>query len=202
MNNETRLPDNNLNNERELLLRIAEGDEGAFGVIFNKYYPQVYAAVHRFSLQNHEIHEALQETFIRVWLQRDQLGDIDNLKAWLLRIASRQCRDMLRKNLLIQRTSYEFEKNLVAEVDDTSGKLALNEIKWLVQEAVELMPVQRRRIYEMSRNQGLSPSEISMRLSLSVSTVKNTLAAGLLHIRKHLSNSGYSLPLLFFVIFF
>jgi RNA polymerase sigma-70 factor (family 1) len=196
------LPDNTLHDEKELLLRASDGDEIAFGVLFNKYYPEIYSVVHRFSLHDHEVHEALQETFIKVWLQRDQLENVANFKAWLLRIASRQCRDMLRKNLLIQRTSAKFQENLSSEIDDTSVKVSVNEVKRLVEEAVDLMPAQRKRIYELSRKEELTPTEISQRLSLSVSTVKNTLTAALIHIREYLSAAGYSLPIFFFVLFF
>ncbi len=196
------MTEQDLNTEKELLLKISEGDEKAFGVLFHRYYPRIYALVHRFSLQDHEVHEALQESFIRLWLQRDKLNEIINLQGWLLRIASRQCRDMLRKNLLLQRTSVHLQNNASPNIDGTSEKVFINEMKRLIQEAIELMPNQRRHIYQLSRKDGLSPSEIAEHLTLSVSTVKNTLTAALVHIRNHLSDAGYSVPVLFFSLFF
>ena len=72
--------------------------------------------------------------------------------------------------------------------------LQVDEIFRIVHEAVQNMPPQRKRIFEMSRNEGLKPAAIAARLSLSVSTVKNVLSASLKEIRGCLRSSGHILP--------
>lgn len=194
------LPDN----ESELLARIAEGDEAAFSQVFHFYYPRLLSFVSRFDQSSGNVDEAIQETFIRVWISRDQLPDIDNFRAWLFTIASREAIALIRKNLLKQKTGQAFLKNRPFPDPATPAELTeTGEIKRLVGEAVARMPPARRRIYLMSREEGLKPAEIAARLNLSVSTVKNTLVSALQDIRRFLALHGHIIgPLLAALIFF
>ncbi|QEH40474.1 RNA polymerase sigma factor [Chitinophaga sp. XS-30] len=194
------LPDN----ESELLARIAEGDEAAFSQVFHFYYPRLLSFVSRFDQNSGNVDEAIQETFIRVWISRDQLPDIDNFRAWLFTIASREAIALIRKNLLKQKTGQAFLKNRPFPDPATPAELTeTGEIKRLVGEAVARMPPARRRIYLMSREEGLKPAEIAARLNLSVSTVKNTLVSALQDIRRFLALHGHMIgPLLAALIFF
>lgn len=178
------------------MLQIASGSESAFAEFFSYYYPQLFSLVRRFSLNDEDVREALQETFLQVWLQRDMLVDIQNMRGWLLRIATRQCRAVLRKNLVVQRSENMVYENELFESQTTpvSDPTTIAELSKLVRDAVMQMPEQRRRIYQLSREEGLKPSEIAVHLSLSVSTVKNTLVTALKQIRDHLARAGYPLP--------
>ncbi|RBL90228.1 RNA polymerase sigma factor [Chitinophaga flava] len=196
---------NFLNNENALIQQIASGDEQAFGVFFSYYYPQLFSLVRRFSLNDEDVREALQETFLQVWLQRDMLVEIRQMRGWLLRIATRQCRAVLRKNLLILRSENKVYEDVFYEGESITmtEPTTVAEITKLVRDAVQQMPDQRRRIYQLSREEGLKPSEIATHLSLSVSTVKNTLVTALKQIREHLAKAGYPLPwLLVYLMFF
>ncbi|NLR78420.1 RNA polymerase sigma factor [Chitinophaga eiseniae] len=187
---------NYINNEKELVLQIASGSERAFGEFFSYYYPQLFSLVRRFSLNDEDVREALQETFLQVWLQRDMLAEVQNMRGWLLRIATRQCRAVLRKNLVIQRSEHKIYEDALMDAQPMTEAVptSVAEISKLVRDAVMQMPDQRRRIYQLSREEGLKPSEIATHLSLSVSTVKNTLVTALKQIRDHLARAGYPLP--------
>ncbi|WP_212005090.1 RNA polymerase sigma factor [Chitinophaga sp. HK235] len=190
---------NQLHNERALLDDIANGDERAFSVLFAHYYPFLFSVVKRFSLDDSDVQEALQETFIQVWLNRDRLAAVENIQGWLLRIATRRCREVLRKTLLRERTALQANASVEEQVKVTpEHHMQGGEIKRLVQEALDQMPEQRRRIYLMSREMGLKPAEIAEQLSLSVSTVKNTLVIALKQIREHLEDAGYALIYIYF----
>lgn len=193
------LPDN----EKELLLRIAEGDELAFGQIFRSYYSRLLNFVSRIDQSAANVDEVIQETFIRVWISRDKLPHIDNFRAWLFTIASREAIALIRKNLLKQKASQGFLMNQPALDLETPADIAqAGEIRRLVEEAVARMPVARRRIYLMSREEGLKPAEIASRLDLSVSTVKNTLVTALQDIRRFLAIHGHTIVPLFTALFF
>ncbi|NLR80427.1 RNA polymerase sigma factor [Chitinophaga eiseniae] len=188
-------------NERALLNDIANGDERAFSVLFAHYYPLLFSLVQRFSLEDSDVQEALQETFIQVWLNRDRLTDVRNVQGWLLRIATRRCREVLRKMLLQERTALQADLSNEKQVKVTpEHQMQGGELKRLLAEALDRMPEQRRRIYLMSREMGLKPAEIAEQLSLSVSTVKNTLVIALKQIREHLEEAGYAL--LYIYIFY
>jgi RNA polymerase sigma-70 factor (ECF subfamily) len=179
-------------NEKELLSRIAEGDETAFSQVFYAYYPRLFSFISKFDQQTGNIDEAIQETFIRVWMSRDQLPGIENFRAWIFTIASREAIALIRKNLLKQKTSEAYQSKQTSQYPETPAEIVqAGEIKRLVTRAIEEMPPARRRIYRMSREWGLKPSEIAARLGLSVNTVKNTLVTALQDIRKFLSQHGH-----------
>ncbi|WP_285009306.1 RNA polymerase sigma factor [Pedobacter faecalis] len=187
--------------EKDLLLRIAEGDELAFGLVFRAYYPKLFTFISRMDPRGDDVDEAIQETFIRVWLSRDQLPGILNFRGWLYTIATREAIAIMRKNLLKQRTSDRLLSAPPVLSGETPADLTqARQIRELVEQAIARMPPSRRRIYQMSREEGLKPAEIASQLDLSVSTVKNTLVTALQDIRKFLVANGQTIPLLIILL--
>ena len=189
-------------NEKELLLRISEGDEQAFAVLFNYYYPLIRPFVWKFTQSARDTEEILQETFIKIWLHRNKVVEIKNLRAWIFTIASRECLYTLRKNLYYRQKMASLQhEGLVKASEETPADLVhVAEISRIVQKAVDQMPVQRKRIYQMSRDEGMKPGEIAEALSLSVSTVKNVLTTSLKYIKERLAAAGH-IFLLFCLLF-
>ena len=58
------------------------------------------------------------------------------------------------------------------------------ELQSIISRTVERMSPQRKLIYQMSREQGLSNDEIATRLNISKRTVENHLTAALAILRK------------------
>jgi RNA polymerase sigma-70 factor (ECF subfamily) len=175
--------------------RIADGDEAVFTELFHHYYGQLRPFVRRFAATEADAEEILQETFVRIWLSRDKLPGITNLRSWIFTVASRQCLTALRSNLNNRRKITAFQQQTPANEIPVDGA-SLSEMTLLVAEAVSRMPPQRQRIYRLSREAGLKPAAIAGELSLSVSTVKNVLVVALKEIRDHLSASGHVISLL------
>ncbi|MES1249776.1 MAG: sigma factor-like helix-turn-helix DNA-binding protein, partial [Chitinophaga rupis] len=118
-------------------------------------------------------------------------------------IASRETIALMRKHLLKQRINQDYLLSQPSLDLDTPAEIVhAGEIKRLVEEAIAHMPPARRRVYLMSRAEGLKPAEIASRLDLSVSTVKNTLVTALHDIRKFLSLHGHTFVSLLTVLFF
>ena len=175
--------------------RIADGDEAVFTELFHHYYGQLRPFVRRFAATEADAEEILQETFVRIWLSRDKLPEITNLRSWIFTVASRQCLTALRSNLNNRRKITAFQQQTPATVIPADSA-SLSEMTLLVAEAVNRMPPQRQRIYRLSREAGLKPAAIAGELSLSVSTVKNVLVVALKEIRDHLAASGHVISLL------
>lgn len=184
--------DHSSDKEQDLLARVAKGDEAAFTSLFRSYYPRLLQFLSRFDRDADHVDEAIQETFIRVWTSRDRLGEIDNFRAWLFTVASREAIALIRKNLLKEKTIRRYQMNQPSfDIETPAGIADAGEIRRLVEEAIAGMPPARRRVYLLSREQGLKPAEIASRLDLSVSTVKNTLVTALTDIRKFLALHGH-----------
>src|ERR1700760_4840103 len=85
-----------LTNENELLARLSHGDESAFGTIFHHYRHKIYAYAFHLCRDPHQADELVQETFLKVWLNRDKVRHVLRFDNWLFTIARNQVFDMLK----------------------------------------------------------------------------------------------------------
>jgi len=183
--------------ESDLIRAVADGNEKAFEVLYTLYYQKL----HKFLLktvqgQEESTLDILQEAFLRVWLNRDRLMEIENFQAWIYKVVSTEALTQIRKELHIKTKADRLKSSLEGEAQTLTPKhLEIAEIKAIVNQAVQRLPHQRRTIYVLSREEGLSPLEIAIKLNISINTVYNTLTVALKSIRQDLSKSGYGVHL-------
>jgi len=176
-------------NEKLLFAQVAAGNEQAFTTLFNTFLPKLYPFIIRFSKSELATKEIVQETFLRVWLNRDKLESIDNPGGWLFKVAMNECYSYMRRKLQHDSffTTITEDTDLTATIYEWVDTRELNR---LVQEAVNQLPAQRKKIYQLSRTQGKSIPEIAEILAISPNTVKNALVTSLKFIREYLVQYG------------
>ena len=180
------------NEEKELLSRISEGEEAAFSTLFYQYLGRLKPFISKYTKSEADVKEILQETFVRVWLHRDKLLSVDNPSAYIFRIAANQYHLKLRKDLSEQKALGGYKNSMQDAADTTTDNFHSKQLQQLVQEAVRKLPAQRRKIFLLSRQEGLTFREIAAQLNLSPKTVKNTIFAALADIRAYLVAAGES----------
>jgi RNA polymerase sigma-70 factor (family 1) len=192
-----------LNDDKTLFVSIAEGDEWAFLMLFERYAPLIRPFARHITHSEGDAEDIIQETFIRVWLHRDKLTEIHNIKSWLFTVAAHECMRYMRQKLTYEKKTRELVNHSLQPGEASPlDFVQLNEINRIVREAVNAMPPQRKLIYQMSRDQGLKPAAIATQLVLSVGTVKNVLSLALKEIREHLIRSGISLSVLLCYVYY
>ncbi|WP_164735249.1 RNA polymerase sigma factor [Pseudoflavitalea rhizosphaerae] len=179
--------------EKELLVLIAEDDEKAFETIFLHYGDLIHAHVLTITKSPGAARDLVQDVFLRVWLYRDKLPEILDFKTWLLRIAYNRCFHFLRQQKVQHAglDTYAAKYGITASEQtetETSNILSLQQV---VQQAITELTPQQKKIYKMSREEGLKIPEIAERLELSASTVKNTLVRALQALRNSIEKSHY-----------
>jgi RNA polymerase sigma-70 factor (family 1) len=181
--------------EKELSHQIAQGDEAAFSILFYAYLGNLQPFILRLTRSAADTEEVIQETFMRLWLGRDKLAEVQSLRAWIFTVAANECYKYLKKRSSRENGVTGLDKADVVSGDDYSALdgLHLKEVKRLVAEAVGRLPEGRRRIYQMSRDEGMKIPEIAARLRISPNTVKNTLVVSLRFIRQFLVERGHEL---------
>ncbi|SEW35078.1 RNA polymerase sigma-70 factor, ECF subfamily [Chitinophaga arvensicola] len=174
-------------------MRISEGDEKAFEALYRHYYGRLKPIVGKYMGDQVDADDILQQAFLKVWLNRETLPEIENIHAWIYKVAYREYLMGLRKKL-----SYEARLNRYSDTlhADHSQELPtdaahLEDIRKHIGAVVSNLSPQRRMIYELSRNEGLKIAEIAEKLSLSTQTVKNVLFLVMKMIREHLVAAGY-----------
>ena len=173
--------------DKELLLmkRISVGDERAFQQLFDIYYPQVRGFVLSFVKNFDDTEDIVQSVFIKLWQKRDRLADVINPNAYLFRMGRNAIMNFLaNKKYVVQPLSVGFNKDDSSLDATPQDLLEMQDTKLLIDMVVCNMPTQRRQVYEMSRNEGLSNEEIAKRMNLTKKTIENHLNLALKELRK------------------
>jgi RNA polymerase sigma-70 factor (family 1) len=185
-------------NDKELFQLISEGNESAFRLLFRRYVPELRPLILHLTKVSAVTDDIIQETFLRLWISRDKLVEIENPHSWLLRIVFHQSFSYLRKQAVHHKVMDAISTHAAAEeqISTTEESMIYHSMLKQVSMAAAQLPPQAKRIYLLSRDQGLKIPEIARELSISPNTVKNSLVRSLQFIRKQLELSGYLFPTL------
>lgn len=111
--------------------------------------------------------DAIQDTFCRYLEKRPDFANEEHAKAWLIRVASNICRDMLRLR----------SRHPKISIDDLSNCLAAPTQRDVLTELMELPPKQKVVIY-LHYVDGYGVKEIADILKITESAVKKRLQRG------------------------
>lgn len=183
--------------DKELLIKLREGDELAFRELYVRHNRQVLAFAIHLTHSAVDAEDILQDTFLRLWTSRAQLPDIERFDNYIFMIARNRTLDHLRKVALQQRLIDQVWANIseISSSEEPAQQLDARESKQLVHQALEALSPQKQTVFQLSRHQGLSHEEIARQLGLSKSRVKNLLVETLKHIRVYLARHAVILVL-------
>ena len=186
------LPDHFSYDERTTLLQMADGDEKAFHQFYHHYSALLQPFLKKYTRQETDVEEIIQETFIRVWVNRDRLPDIAHIKAWIFRIASRVYLDHLSRQVKMAQRKDLYGAILYGSgAADPEERTALSEIRLNIHKAVAQLSAQKKKVFQLNRELGMKPAQIAEQLNIPVGTVKNQLSAALKEIREQLIAAGH-----------
>ncbi|MGV3538832.1 MAG: RNA polymerase sigma-70 factor [Rufibacter sp.] len=143
--------------------------------------------------------DVVQEVFIRLWKQQQEgFMTLENPEAYLQRAVRNQALNYLDREK--RQLTFETELQAVSEASSNNieENLRLEELQEKVLQAIDRLPLGCRKVFLLSRYEGLSHKEIAEQLEISTNTVDNHIKKALGILRKYLV-SGL---LLFFEIFF
>lgn len=180
-----------------LFRMLAEGDEHAYREIFHHYNKLLQPFAVKLTRSPLAAEEVLQEVFLRIWVHRRKLAEVDDPRAYIIRIVSNECIDYLQASAKHRHLTEDVPLSLVDNGLSPEQSLTYRQTEERLQRAVEQLPQACRQIYPMSREQYKRIPEIATELQLSHSTVKNQLVKALKSIRLHLGNILPSLIVLF-----
>lgn len=191
--------DNALDDQRSLLRRIAEGDIAAFRMLFDAYNARLYGSALKITKSPYAAEEIVQEIFACIWEHRSHLGEVDNPPAYIFTVAYNQSFRHLKKVAADSKLYQSLLSRAMPGHNETEEWLDLKETEKLINHAVEELPRQRKLIYKLSREKGLTHQQIAQRLNISPLTVKKQIVLALRNIRNGLADVA---PMLAFFLFF
>ena len=154
-----------------------------FEGFFLDYYPRVKGFINGLLQDAEEAEDLSQDIFMSLWQNRGNLKQIDNLDAYLFRIARNAVFRYIERSLLFKNYQSRQLSDDNSDLYEIESELNAKELELIIAIAVERMPSQRRKIYQMSREQGLSNENIARELNISKRTVENHLTQALADLR-------------------
>lgn len=171
-----------------------------FDEVYVKWFPRMVRFAGTYFGNREEAENAVQDVFLKIYQTRGLLPPKVNMEAWLFTVVKNKCIDELRK-IDLSKLQYldqrEIELRLQAlEIFDEED-MSPQDIEDKVRGAVESLPERCRKIFTMSRIQGLKHKRIAEELGISTSTVENQMTIAYKKLRASLE---HYMPL--FVFFF
>ncbi|HVI43966.1 MAG TPA: RNA polymerase sigma-70 factor [Chitinophaga sp.] len=173
---------NLLSGERELLVRVAEGDEAAYTLVFNAYSRQVFDVAMLYLKDHAASREIVQEVFLKVWLKRVSMANVTDFTNYLFILTRNHIYDSFKKQLVKQKALDYLISQEPRHANDTDHVVQDHQYEQLLHTAISSLPPARRKIY-MARKAGMSNEEISREMNITVNTVKKQMQLALQYLR-------------------
>lgn len=174
---------NNTELDKELVLRVQNGDKSAFDLLVIKYQHRIIQLVNRYIKDPSEAQDVAQEAFIKAYRALGNFRGDSAFYTWLYRIAINTA-----KNYLVSRnrryTDYHVDVQDAEQVEnvpqlkgmDTPEYLLLNdEIIDVINLAIEKLPEEMRVAIMLREFEGLSYEEIAESMDCPVGTVRSRI---------------------------
>ena len=174
------------------LLKIKEGDEHFFNLLFSKYRNQLFGYLYKVTKSKELAEEIVLDVFLKLWHGREAITEIQNFEGFLYKVAHNKAIDFFRaakRSAALQHTLWEAMAEAPAD-DSADNRLLLKNTDALIKEAINQLSPQRKKVFELRHYEDLSYAEIATTLNLSSNTVRNHLAASLQFIRDYLQKNN------------
>ncbi len=148
-----------------------------------------------------EAKDVIQEVFTRFWYKRSTIDLTGSLKSYLYKAVTNRIRDIILHEKVVKR----HEESLQSFIDKgefiTDNWIRERELIALIEQEVSKLPLKMREVFELSRSQNKSYSEIASELQISENTVKKHISKALKKLRPKLIG-GITFPFALLIEFF
>ena len=164
----------------ELFKKYIDGDIKAFEKLVNSLRKYLYVIAKARLFDEFMVEDALQETFISLYINGRKIRDITRFKAWITTVLINECNNILkkRKKVEISYDDLEMEKYLK---DDEYIDIENN---YNFFELIEHLSIEERTILSMYYSEDYTTKEISKILRINENTIRTKIKRAKLKIKK------------------
>lgn len=163
--------------DRELIADVANGDEAAFGQLYERFADRVHRYAYTILRGKHLAEEVAQETMIAVWKGASKFAGRSKVSTWIFGIARNQAYSLVRKEIRTERVP---DVSLV-QPDPAPGIHRQEKVA----RALERLSDDHREVVFLTFYEGLSYGEIASILDIPTGTVKSRM----FHAKKQLGEA-------------
>ncbi len=171
--------------------RIRNGDGKAFDNMFDTYYKGLSVFANKYVKDIDVAEDIVQELFIKIWKNREQLNVNISLKSYLFQSVYNSCLNHLKHLKIRDNYKKHVSRNDTDELHHDT--LVEEELNLRIYNSIESLPEKCKIIFKLSRFEGLKYKEIAEKRNISIKTVKVQIGKALKTLRHDLQDY---LPLL------
>jgi RNA polymerase sigma-70 factor (family 1) len=150
--------------------RLISGDSKAYYFLMEFYYQSLCAYAQSLCKDHDFAEDIVQNVFVKMWDKRKKINPDLSIKSYLYKSVYNEFIDQYRKNKLVVYLEKKYFEAIDLVVDIESEELE-GLIK-LMNAEIENLPSKCREIFLMNKKEGLTHTEISEYLNLSIKTVE------------------------------
>lgn len=182
---------------------LRQGKDEAYRFIFDRHYNVLCQFAEHFLHDRFQSEAIVGDVIFHIWEIRETLDKNLNLRSYLISAVRNSCINYLKtkhrrteipfSHFFISDENEVYEPDILQTTDDEHplGILLEQELEREINEAVERLPEECKRVFKKSRFENKTYAEISCEIGISVNTVKyhikNALSFLLVELRQYLT---------------
>ena len=160
-----------LHNEKELLQRIADGDDRAFAELFRAYHEPLAKYIFTLLESVQMCEEIVQDVFVKIWENRLELPAKDKFTSYMFILTRNYTINCIRK-IVRDKKQGQLYVDDVLQYTEAQEAFKMDEgYQDVLNRAVAQLPPSQQKVL-MFRQQGLKTREIAEKMGISTDSVK------------------------------
>jgi RNA polymerase sigma-70 factor (ECF subfamily) len=185
----------------KLLKKIKVNDKDAINSIFLAYSKRLYNFAFAYLKTEGDSKDVVQDAFINLWNNRESLREDTNLEAYLFTITRNSVISIFRKKITEKEYLKHLRETAIFQYSENDEQYDYERLSMRIKNLVDQLPEQRKLIFKLSKEKGLSNKAIAEELNISVKTVEDHMTKARRFLKSRLTDYGI-IALLFFELFF
>ena len=177
---------------RELQVRVASGDEGAFTQLYLHFGKKLILFGGSLVRSKETSEELVEDVFVKLWANRQGITEINNITVYLyVAVKNKALNKLSQKANELIAAPFDFLDTAIDEfAADPYDLMITSEMMTRMQQVIETLPPRCKMIFKLIREDGLKYKEVAEILNISVNTIDAQMAIAVkkicsaLHIEK------------------
>lgn len=182
----------------DLVTQLTQDDEAAFSELYIRYKDKLSYFCFYLLKSKEEANDIVQEIFIRIWESRSFINPNLSFSSFLYTMARNRIMNYFRDMDIDAKVKEILVARKITVEETTESQIIYTEYQEILQAAIDLLPAQRKKVFNMSRVENMSHKEIAAELGISVNTVQEHISESLKFIKLYFNkHADFTMALLF-----
>lgn len=175
--------------EMELWNQFKKGDKESFKAIYYEHYMFLYNYGVRTTSEKNLAEDCLQDLFLKLWKNRENLGEVISIKAYLYRAYVRLLFDEIKKSKrVLDFNELELETESSSIEEEIIYNQSRTEFKNQIDKALAQLSKRHRQVLQLHYIEGLSYKQIEEILPIKYQAIRNYVHEGLKVMREKMAS--------------